>query len=237
MERRGRRCDRRPVGGRRRDADGPRRGRAGSPLYRLRGCRPPAASPRAPTARSWFLNSNANAIGRITTTGTFTYFADPGHTLGAGRHHGRAGRRAVVHEPRRFDRPHRCHDSCRHELHRRRRQAGEGDHGRARRRAVVHRHRQQLDRADRPHQPRHHRVHRLERGRPDQHHHRSRRCVVVHQPRHQPIQGNSTIGRIDPTTHVITKFGASISGPSSITAGPTVRCGSPATRRAIRSAG
>ena len=34
------------------------------------------------------------------------------------------------------------------------------------------------------------------------------------------IQGESTIGRIDPTTHSIAKYAAPVSGPSSITAGP-----------------
>ena len=100
------------------------------------------------------------------------------------------------------------------QLHRRRRLAGEGHHGGTRRRAVVHRRRQRRDRPDRPVQPRHHRVRRRERLRPDEHHRGSRRRVVVHQPRHP-----ATIGRIDPTTHAITKFAASINGPPSITDG------------------
>ncbi len=54
------------------------------PLYTDSGLSVPGSIAAGPDGALWFLNSNANAIGRITTTGTFSYFMDPGHTLGAG---------------------------------------------------------------------------------------------------------------------------------------------------------
>jgi virginiamycin B lyase len=57
---------------------------ASVPLYTDAGLTTPGSIAAGPDGALWFLNSNANGIGRITTTGTFSYFADPGHTLGTG---------------------------------------------------------------------------------------------------------------------------------------------------------
>ena len=57
---------------------------ASDPLYTDAGLLAPGSIVAGSDGAMWFLNSNANAIGRITTTGTFSYFTDPGHTLGTG---------------------------------------------------------------------------------------------------------------------------------------------------------
>jgi virginiamycin B lyase len=53
-------------------------------LYTDAGLSAPGSIAAGPDGALWFLNSNANGIGRITTSGMFSYFTDPGHTLGTG---------------------------------------------------------------------------------------------------------------------------------------------------------
>ena len=68
-------------------------------LHRPQHQQPDRRSRPGPTAHSGSPITGNNSIGRITTTGTVTNYTDPEHQR-PGRHHGRAGRRAVVHQLR-----------------------------------------------------------------------------------------------------------------------------------------
>ena len=72
--------------------------------YRNASIRDPRGIAPGPDGALWFTNSGNDSIGRITTTGKITHLPRRGHQLPEGDR-ARAGRRALVHQPRqRLDR-------------------------------------------------------------------------------------------------------------------------------------
>ena len=187
---------------------------AAVPLYTDAGLSAPGSIVAGPDGALWFLNSNADAIGRITTTGAFSYFTDPGHALGAG---------AITAGPDgalwftnldasigRIDATTHAVTNYTDAAVKQAKGITAGPDGAL---WFTDTGNNSIGRID----PTSHAI--TEYADPSV----SDPTGIASGPDGAlwfTNHGAATIGRIDPTTHTITKFAASISGPSSITAGP-----------------
>ncbi len=187
---------------------------ASVPLFTDSGLSAPGSISAGSDGALWFLNSNANAIGRITTTGTFSYFTDPGHTLGAG--HMTAGPDGAMWFTN-LDASIGRIDTTTHAV------TNYTDVAVKQAKGITAGPDGALWFTDTGNNS-------IGRIDPTSHAITEYADASVADPTSIATgpdaglwftnHGTGTIGRIDPTTHVITKYAASISGPSSITAGP-----------------